>query len=163
MKTIITSLFLLPTLFINAQETKSILKNNTDFAFDLYKNLDEKDKEKNVFLSPYSISTAMAMTYSGAGGKTALELAKGMHFNSDVKKSDEEFKWLIDAINSLNNSDVKISVANRLFGDKRFKFNLSYLDGVKNNYNAPLEKLDFVKDLEGSRKKNKYLGGRQNQ
>jgi serpin B len=153
MKTIITSLFLLPTLFINAQETKSILKNNTDFAFDLYKNLDEKDKEKNVFLSPYSISTAMAMTYSGAGGKTALELAKGMHFNSDVKKSDEEFKWLIDAINSLNNSDVKISVANRLFGDKRFKFNLSYLDGVKNNYNAPLEKLDFVKDLEGSRKK----------
>ncbi len=115
--------------------------------------MDEKDKEKNVFLSPYSISTAMAMTYSGAGGKTAMELAQGMHFNTDIKKSDEEFKWLIDAINSLNNSDVKISVANRLFGDKKFKFNLTYLDGVENNYNASLEKVDFVKDLEGSRKK----------
>lgn len=153
MKSILLSLLLLPTIVLNAQETKSILKNNTDFAFDLYKNLDEKDKEKNVFLSPYSISTAMAMTYSGANGETAKELASGMHFNSDVKKSDEEFKWLINAINSLNNSDVKINVANRLFGDKRFKFNLTYLEGINNNYNAPLEKVDFVKDLEGSRKK----------
>ena len=151
MKTIITTLFLLQTLLIKAQETKSILKNNIDFAFDLYKNLDEKDKEKNVFLSPYSISTAMAMTYSGARGKTAIELAQGMHFNKEIKKSDEEFKWLIDAIISLNNSDVKISVANRLFGDKKFKFNLTYLDGVENNYNAPLEKVDFVKNLEASR------------
>jgi len=153
MKTIITTLLLLPTLFINAQETKSILKNNIDFAFDLYKNLDEKDKEKNVFLSPYSISTAMAMTYSGARGKTAMELAQGMHFNTDIKKSDEEFKWLMDAINSLNNSDVNISVANRLFGDKRFKFNSTYLEGINTHFNAPLEKVDFVKDLEGSRKK----------
>jgi len=150
MKYILFSIFLLPN-FLSAQETKSILKSNTDFAFDLFKNLDEKDKEKNVFLSPYSISTAMAMTYSGANGKTAAELATGMHFNSDVKKSDEEFKWLINSINGLNNSDVKISVANRLFGDKRFKFNLTYLDGIKNNFNAPLEILDFVKNLEGAR------------
>lgn len=153
MKTIITALLLLPSILLNAQEPKSVTKYNTEFAFDLYKNLNEKDKEKNVFLSPYSISTAMAMTYSGANGETAKELAKGMHFNSDVKKSDEEFKWLIDAINSLNNSDVKISVANRLFGDKRFKFNLSYLEGINNNYGAPLEKVDYINDLEGSRKK----------
>jgi serpin B len=95
----------------------------------------------------------MAMTYSGSGGQTQKELSKGMHFDTDIKKSDEAFKILIDAINSRNNDDIKMSVANRLFGDQRFKFNQTYLDGVKNNFSAPLEKVDFVKDLEGSRKK----------
>jgi serpin B len=134
-----------------AQDTKTVVKNNSDFAFELYKNLD--DKSKNIFLSPYSISTAMAMTYSGSGGQTSKDLSSGMHFDSDIKKSDEIFKILIEAVNSRNNKDIKMSVANRLFGDKRFQFNSDYLEGVKNNFEAPLEKVDFVKDLEGSRKK----------
>ncbi len=151
MKYILFSACLMISFSAKAQETKTIHQNNTDFAFELYKNLD--DKTKNIFLSPYSISTAMAMTYSGSGSQTSKELAAGMHFDTDIKKSDEAFKILIEAINSRNNEDIKMSVANRLFGDQRFKFNQTYIDGVKNNFGAPLEKVDFVKDLEGSRKK----------
>lgn len=142
---------LLSAIRLNAQEITSIVQSNNDFAFDLYRNLDEK--EKNTFLSPYSISTAMAMTYSGARGTTAGELAAGMHFDKDVTKSDEDFKWLIETINSRKNEDIKISVANRLFGEKQFKFKPSYLEGIEKNFGAPLEKLDFKNDLEGSRKK----------
>lgn len=148
-----TILIPLMTILINSafsQEIKPVVSSNNKFAFELYQQIDKK--EKNTFLSPYSISTALAMTYSGANGTTASEMAKVMHYDADSKKSDEDFKWLIDAINSRNNDDLKMRVANRLFGEAKFNFNSKYIDGVKANFGAPLEKLNFG-DKEAARKK----------
>lgn len=132
------------------QESEKIEDGNNQFAFELYHHLDTENK--NIFFSPYSISTALAMTYSGANGTTATEMGEVMGFLSDRTKNDAAFKNLIEKINSRNNDDLKIKTANRLFGEQTFKFNESFLKRINENYGAQLEKLNF-KDKEASRKK----------
>ena len=55
-----------------------LIDGNTAFAFDLYQALKEKDG--NLFYSPHSISVALAMTYAGARGDTAEEMAATLQF-----------------------------------------------------------------------------------
>ena len=59
-------------------DVAAVVKGNDAFAFDLYAKLREKDG--NLFFSPESISTALAMTYAGARGETAEEMAKTLHY-----------------------------------------------------------------------------------
>ena len=114
------------------QESEKIEDGNNQFAFELYHHLDTENK--NIFFSPYSISTALAMTYSGANGTTATEMGEVMGFLSDRTKNDAAFKNLIEKINSRNNDDLKIKTANRLFGEQTFKFNESFLKRINENY-----------------------------
>jgi serpin B len=51
-----------------------VVEGNNAFAVSLYTKL--RTEEGNLFFSPYSISTALAMTYAGAEGKTATEMAE---------------------------------------------------------------------------------------
>ena len=55
----------------NKTEEQELVDGNTDFAFKLYQSL--KDNTGNIFFSPYSISSALAMTYAGARGETAAQ------------------------------------------------------------------------------------------
>src|SRR5262245_54459026 len=70
------------TLLSRRPEVKTdiaaVVKGNDMLAFDLYAKLREKDG--NLFFSPESISVALAMTYGGARGETATEMAKTLHF-----------------------------------------------------------------------------------
>ena len=56
----------------------TLVSGNSVFAFDLYQTLREEDG--NLFYSPYSISLALAMTYAGARGETAQQMADTLHF-----------------------------------------------------------------------------------
>jgi serpin B len=66
-------------------EVFDFAKANNRFAFDLYAKLGEKPG--NVFFSPYSVSTTMAMVYAGANGTTADEIARAMHFTPDAAET----------------------------------------------------------------------------
>src|SRR5258708_424724 len=61
-----------------APEVTQAVNDNNRFALELYGKL--ADKDGNLFLSPYSISTALAMTYAGAKGQTAAEMAKTLNY-----------------------------------------------------------------------------------
>ena len=73
---ILYPLFLILIASCNCQNVPSEVKNladdNTDFGLELYKEI--KDDSDNVFLSPYSISVALAMLYRGADGQTKEEV-----------------------------------------------------------------------------------------
>jgi hypothetical protein len=60
-----------PIPFAASPGVKSTVDGNTAFALDLYQKL--KDRPGNLFFSPYSISTSLAMTYAGARGQTESE------------------------------------------------------------------------------------------
>jgi hypothetical protein len=68
---------------INA-DVRTLVEGNTAFALDLYQQL--RQEEGNLFFSPYSISTALAMTYGGARGKTEAEMAHVLHFDLGQEK-----------------------------------------------------------------------------
>src|SRR5262245_29588483 len=67
------------------------------FAFDLYARL--RDKDGNLFYSPYSISTALAMTYAGARGQTAEQMAQTLHFALEPQRLHPAFAGLIQECN----------------------------------------------------------------
>src|SRR6187399_2849177 len=63
----------------NDSSMSQLAMGNMAFAADLYNQL--KDKPGNLFFSPFSISTALAMAYAGARGKTAGEMENALHFD----------------------------------------------------------------------------------
>ncbi len=68
-------------------------KGNREFALDLYAKL--RTQDGNLFFSPYSISTALAMTRAGARGDTAAEMDKMLHFTLGQDKLNPAFAALV--------------------------------------------------------------------
>ena len=71
---------------------ETAVRGNTRFALDLYQEL--RTREGNLFFSPYSISTALAMTYAGARGDTELQMAQALHFLLDQEQLHPAFARL---------------------------------------------------------------------
>jgi serpin B len=129
-----------------------IVKGNTDFAFDLYQQL--KDEDGNLFFSPYSISTALAMTYAGAKNETAEQMAQTLYFSPDQQAFHPVFGKLVDGLNQQGKKgDYQLSVANALWGQKDYTFLDSFIQLNKDYYNAGLENVDFVNETEKTRQK----------
>jgi serpin B len=127
------------------------VKGSNAFAVDLYGKL--AVEKGNLFFSPYSISTCVAMTYAGAKGKTAGEMAATMHYDKDAATVCEAYAALIREINGDGKPrGFQLSTANSLWGQKGYGFLPDYLDRVKKSFGAGLTEVDFLKDTEGSRK-----------
>ena len=92
--------FLCP--IVSAQDTNSVVNANNQFAFELYAKY--KSNDGNIFFSPYSISSAIAMTYEGARGKTADEIQSVFHFPKDDVLRRESF---LKINNLMNKKDKK--------------------------------------------------------
>ncbi|KAK7146736.1 hypothetical protein R3I94_009544 [Phoxinus phoxinus] len=147
---------------------------NTQFSLDLFKKISEGNASGNVFYSPVSISTALAMVSLGARGNTAAQMTKVLGFNNEppmmqqtqkpqtpaeLKKSPEETTE--DQIHSsfnkfmseLNKPGVPyaLSLANRLYGEQSYQFVEKFLNDAKSYYEAGLEKVDFKNKSEAAR------------
>ena len=83
-------------------------KANNQFAFDLYSKY--KAKDGNIFYSPYSISSVLAMTYEGARGKTAEEMEEVFHFPKNAAIRRDSFAEIQQKINNSENKYKVVSV-----------------------------------------------------
>jgi serpin B len=124
--------------------------------------------DANALLSPYSIETALTMTYAGADGATRDEMARVLHLRGDGTQVANEFAALqgqIDGLvqRSVEQSDrvkkyggkedpITLEVANRLFGQQGYDFRPAFLDLLKTKYDAPFQAMDFVHDAAGATK-----------
>jgi serpin B len=129
-----------------------IAKNNNQFALDLYAKV--RGADGNLFFSPYSISTALAMTRAGARGDTAAEMDQTLHFTLPGDQLQPAFGALVKEING-DATDAKrgyqLSTANALWGQKGFGFKADFLKLVNNNYGASLNEVDFKSAAEQAR------------
>ncbi|MCD4779792.1 MAG: serpin family protein [Candidatus Omnitrophica bacterium] len=147
--TIGISLFSLVT-FANDSQTVAV-KGNSAFGFDLYQEL--KDEEGNLFFSPYSISTALAMTYAGARGQTEKEMAEVLHFSLEQELLHPSFSKLQSHLNAVQNKGrIKLSVANSLWAQEGYHFLDTFFDLNKKYYGAGLNFVDFATKTEDARK-----------
>lgn len=160
-----------PTLVCQAQDkpdVKAVVEGGNAFAAGLYARLAQE--EGNLFFSPSSIRTALAMTYAGAGGDTAKQMASTLHFTLDSAKLHPALAELISQLNhpgTANGSDGKdiaaydLVVSNALWGQKGFAFKPDFLGLVKARYGAPLGLVDFKSDTEAARKTiNDWVAGK---
>ncbi len=127
-----------------------LVADNTAFAIDLYHQL--RDAEGNLFFSPYSISTALAMTYAGARGETETQMAQALHFDLGQEALHPAFAALGQRFQAVQAAgDVQFSVANALWPHIDYPFLPTFLELVAANYGVALTALDYVTDPEGAR------------
>jgi serpin B len=130
------------------KEVQMLAKSNNEFAFDLYGQLAPDDG--NLFFSPTSISTALAMTYAGAEGVTAKEMATTLNFTQPSDEIHSAFASLMATL-SAPEKDYELRVANRLWGQTGYGFLPKYLAITKKEYGAELAQLDFINQPDKSR------------
>ena len=121
--------------------TVTLVSNNTAFACDLYAQL--KSQDGNLFFSPYSISTALAMTYAGAKGATATQMASALQFSLPPAELHPAFAALAEQMSAVESSGhVKLSIANSLWPHKGYPLLEDYLALVKKNYGSTIVPVD---------------------
>ena len=92
---------------------ENLVKGNTAFAVQLYRELGTR--EGNLFFSPYSVSSALGMTYAGARGNTAREMAGVLHFDLGQTELHPAFKGLKKELAATTKkSGQKLNIANAL-------------------------------------------------
>ena len=140
-----------------------VAKRNNEFALELYAKL--RQREGNLFFSPYSISTALAMTYAGARGQTDTQMATVLHFptvpSETVLVEDtlgrmrfhSAFGTIVKDLNTRGEKGgYELTVANALWGQKGYGFLEEFLQLIKANYDGQLNEVDFRTAAESARK-----------
>ena len=128
------------------EERNALGAGNSAFALDFYRRLSD-DSDGNLFFSPYSISAALAMTYAGAAGETATQMADALHFDLPPGRLHPVFNALdLELAKASRDGDdpPELNIANALWGQQGYQFRPEFLDTLAENYGAGLSQLDFT-------------------
>jgi len=126
----------------------SVINANNRFALNLYSEL--KKEDGNLFFSPYSISTALAMVYEGAKGKTADEIQAVFRFPIESNVRKPSFAVIYNELNKID-SKYKLSVANALWAQNDYKFLDNYFATIEKYYGGKATNVDFKNSTENTR------------
>ncbi len=132
-----------------------IAEANNAFALDLHKKL-AASADGNVFFSPNSIETALAMTHAGARGDTATEMAGVLRLPAGNPRLHQDLCGFLQELNAAKTNGKSrgydLTVANALWGQQGFSFLPEFVQLLKTNYAAGLNEVDFKTDASGARK-----------
>jgi serpin B len=134
---------------------KALVQGNDAFALDLYTRLSQG--AGNRFFSPFSISTALAMTYAGAHGETALQMAKTLHFTLPPDQLHASFHRLVAEIQSRNatassqSPDIQLFMANAIWAQRGEPILGDYQKRIEVNYQGGIYPVDFRSAAEAAR------------
>ncbi|XP_072294522.1 leukocyte elastase inhibitor [Eucyclogobius newberryi] len=120
----------------------SVSASNTAFALELLRTLSQEKPSGNIFVSPLSISSALAMVYLGAKGDTATQMSQALSFRPG-EGVHADFETLNSQINAPAASYV-LKLANRLYGENTCNFLSDFLESTRKHYQADLKSVDFI-------------------
>ena len=134
-------------------DAAAVVAGNSKFALELYAKLksdpEVKKADGNLFFSPYSISTALAMTWAGARGETEKQMAQVLQFSLPQERLHQVLGALEKQLNAAGKKrGYQFSVANALWGQKGYGFLKEFLTLTKKNYGAGLREVDFINPVE---------------
>lgn len=130
--------------FVAPQNPKNLVEAHNALGFNMTKSLSTEEKQANVFISPTSVSLALSMVYNGAAGQTQADMAKTLQFQKmNTASINQESLGLI---NTLKNPDkkVELAIANSIWMNKTSTINPSFVNTIKDSYNAEATTLDFT-------------------
>lgn len=152
---------------ITTERTAAVIENVVDandiFAFDIYKKIaGESPGDRNIFISPFSISSAFALVYEGARGDTAEEIGSVFYFPENTDTLRGEYMEINAGINA-GDPAYELKVANALWAEKTYAFLDSYINTAEEYYSANTTNLDFINHTEESRSTiNRWVGEKTN-
>lgn len=134
----------------------AVVEASNHFALDLYQQL--RTEEGNMFFSPSSISTALAMAYAGSAGATETEMAKTLHFRMPKEQLHDEMQTLQQFSEALDEKKgARLNVANRLWGQERYEFLPQFLQITREKYGAELAQLNFAQSEDARQTVNQWV------
>jgi serpin B len=133
-------------------DTSNVTAGNNKFTFDLYRRLaiDPAHAGENLFFSPYSISSALAIACEGARGTTADEIESVLHLPENETLRREGFAALDAGLNRGDGNYI-LRTANALWVEEAYPFLPKYIDTAARWYGANATNLDFIENPEASR------------
>lgn len=143
-----------------AADLAALAAGNRSFAADLYAVLAGASDE-NLAFSPLGIRIALAMTYAGAEGTTAVQMADALRFGVFGDRLHAAYNALDQALEARNvefpagpdgvERKVELSVVNALWGQQGFSFGDPFLETLAAEYGAGMYLVDFMEATEGAR------------
>uniref|UniRef100_A0A8V5FIZ7 Serpin B10 n=1 Tax=Melopsittacus undulatus TaxID=13146 RepID=A0A8V5FIZ7_MELUD len=134
---------------------ESLSVSTNSFTLDLYKKLNETSRGQNIFFSPWSIATALAMVYLGAKGDTATQMAE---VSSEISRislhrllsHNLHYSSLLSAMNKPR-STYLLKSANRLYEEKTYPLLPKFLQLITSYYNSKPQAVNFKTAAEQAR------------
>jgi serpin B len=137
-------------------DLSALTGDNRAFALDLYQAL--RKTPGNLFYSPHSISLALAMTYAGARGATAQQMATTLHFTLPPATLHPAFNSLdlalaqrVQGAQGQDGKGFRLNVVNAIWGQTGYAFQPDFLNLLAEDYGAGLRVLDFAKSPDPAR------------
>ncbi|MDD3094927.1 MAG: serpin family protein [Candidatus Neomarinimicrobiota bacterium] len=127
-----------------------IISGINQFGFNVLHLLPEDDIQ-NLFFSPFSISSALAMAYAGAAGNTADEMRKVLYFGQPNSSFHQCFGTLSAALQYSGDEDLKVSIANAIWVEDQYKLLKPYQQLIRDYYKSEAKEMDFIGAPEASR------------
>lgn len=130
---------------LKAGMEKRVQQDNA-FAFDLFRQvLINNADEKNIFISPLSVSIALGMAWNGANGETKAEMATALKMSGMTEDEiNEYYQIMLSALPEVDPS-TKLNIANSIWYREGFPVKDEYLKVNSDYFNAEVSELDFTK------------------
>ncbi len=122
----------------------AVVNAYNDFALRLQRTLATQDKDKNVFISPFSIAVALTMTYNGARGQTADDMARTLALGGIPRDMVNRVMIQVTALLHQQSTGVTLAVANSLWACDDVRFKPGFLERVRTAYAAELANVNFL-------------------
>ena len=116
---------------------------NQQFAFDIFRQLSREDKNRNIFISPLSISVALSMAYQGAGGPTKAAMAETLGYgNMSTDRLNGSYRQLLKHFDNVDEK-VELSISNSIWIREGEPVNETFLETNRDVFGAKATVLDF--------------------
>jgi serpin B len=141
-RTFILILILYVAMPFMAQEdyTPITIERNNNYSLDLFKSV--SNNKENTVISPFCISSCMAMAYIGSNGKTLENIQNKMNFITPIGVLSS-YKNLIKKYEILNNEDVNILIGNALWIGHKKDVQKKYKNLLQMNFDTYVSQIDF--------------------
>ncbi|KAM6171371.1 alpha-1-antiproteinase S-like [Erethizon dorsatum] len=130
-----------------------------EFAYSMYRVLAQQSNTSNIFFSPVSVATALAMLSLGTKGDTHTQILQGLQFNlTEIAEADihDGFQSLLRILNRPN-SKHQLTTGNGLFIDQNLKLMEKFSEDIKNIYHAEAFPTNFSNTEEAVKQINAYV------
>ncbi len=124
---------------------------NGDFAIAFFKQLNsEEEAGKNIFVSPFSISTALSMTTNGAAGQTLADMRNTLKIDDlPTAQVNKDYKTLLEILPQLDPL-TKLKLAQSIWPQTDYPVLDEFLQLNENYYASEVHPTDFRADLQGA-------------
>jgi len=135
-----------PELTFNCQESPMVCdlsRANNEFGFNIFKKLHQHNPDKNLFVSPSSIATALTMALNGANGPTADEIKNMLKINQfELANINTAYKTMLNTLPALDN-EVTLRSANSIWYRQGFPVKPPFLETNTQYFGSQVQSLDF--------------------